>query len=123
RCSGANTGRACSPRRMPRALLVLVALGVLAVPSVGADRPGARTTTTTLPAPPPGPNLATAREALLVAQDQLRSAGAGKPDVYGGHRKLALELVNTALEQVESGLRLAQEAARAAQEKETQKPK
>jgi hypothetical protein len=107
---------------MPRALLALAVLGVLAVPSVGADRPGARTTTTTLPAPPPDPNLATAREALLVAQDQLRSAGAGKPDVYGGHRKLALELVNTALEQVESGLRLAQEAARAAQEKEKQKP-
>jgi hypothetical protein len=103
---------------MSRALLVLAVLGVLALPSLGADRPGARTTTTTLPAPPPDPNLATAREALLVAQDQLRTAGADKPDVYGGHRKLALELVNTALEQVESGLRVAQEAARAAQERQ-----
>jgi len=103
---------------MPRALLVLAVLGVLAVPSVGADRPGSRTTTTTLPAPPPDPNLATAREALLVAQEQLRTAGVGKPDVYGGHRKLALELVNTALEQVESGLRVSGEAARAAQERQ-----
>ena len=103
---------------MPRALLVLAVLGVLAVPSVGADRPGARTTTTTMPAPPPDPNMATARDALLVAQEQLRAAGTGKPDVYGGHRKLALELVNTALEQVESGLRIAGEAARAAQERQ-----
>jgi hypothetical protein len=104
---------------MPRALLVLAVLGVLAVPSVGADRPGARTTTTTtLPAPPPDPNLTAARDALLVAQDQLRTAGVGKTDVYGGHRKLALELVNTALEQVESGLRVAGEAARAAQERQ-----
>jgi hypothetical protein len=102
---------------MPRALLVLAVLGVLAVPSPGADRPGARTTTT-MPAPPPDPNMATARDALLVAQEQLRTAGAGKPDVYGGHRKLALELVNTALEQVESGLRVAGEAARAAQERQ-----
>jgi hypothetical protein len=109
---------------MPRALLALAVLGVLAGPSVAADRPATRTTTT-IPAPPPDPNLAAAREALLVAQDQLRTAGAGKPEVYGGHRKLALELVNTALEQVESGLRAAaEEAARRAleaQQKATQK--
>ena len=109
---------------MPHALLALAVLGVLAVPALAADRPASRTTTTTtIPAPPPDPNLATAREALLVAQDQLRVAGTGKPDVYGGHRKLALELVNTAIEQVDNGLRAAaEEAARRALEAQQQKP-
>jgi len=103
---------------MPRAPLALIVVAVLAVPSFAAERRAARaTTTTTLPAFPPDPNLAAARDALLVAQEQLRIAGTGKPDVYGGHRKLALELVNTALEQVDNGLRVAaEEAARKARE-------
>ncbi len=110
---------------MPRVVSALVLLGVLAVPCFAADRAASRTTTTTLPAPPPDPNLAAARDALLVAQDQLRTAGAGKPDVYGGHRKLALELVNTALEQVEGGLRSAAEdaAKRALEAKRKAAPK
>jgi hypothetical protein len=107
---------------MPRALLALAVLGVLAVTSIAADRPASRTTTTTIPTPPPDPNLATAREALLVAQDQLRIAGTGKPDVYGGHRKLALELVNTAIEQVDNGLRAAAEEAVRRELEAKQKP-
>jgi hypothetical protein len=80
---------------MPRALLALAFVTALAVPSFAADRPAPKAAAPPTPAVPPDPNLATAREALLVAQEQLRIAGAGKPDVYGGHRKLALELVNT----------------------------
>src|SRR5262245_38626028 len=109
--AGDNEHRSCSARRMPRVLQVLAASAVLVLPSLGAG-------------PPPSPpvvvdiNLAAAREALVVAQEHLRVAGSGKPDEYGGHRKLALELVNTALEQVDAGLRIAaeEEAARRAKE-------
>jgi hypothetical protein len=63
------------------------------------------------PAPTPDVHLATARDALVVAQDQLRLAATGKTEAYGDHRRLALELVNTALAEVDTGLRLALEAA------------
>jgi hypothetical protein len=91
---------------MIRALLVPAAITVLSLRTLAAE-----------PAPPtssppfPDPGLAIAREALLTAQQQLRLSGTGKPDEYGGHRKLALELVNTALEQVEAGLKVAAEEA------------
>ncbi len=90
---------------------VLAALAGLALRSLAAGAPPPA------PAPPPDAHLAAARDALVVAQEHLRTAGAGKPDAYGDHRKLALELVNTALEQVEAGLRIAaEEAARRAKE-------
>jgi hypothetical protein len=101
------------PRRSVLALGAFTALALppLATVVVPADR-GVPT-----PAPFVEPNLAAARDALLVAQEQLRLAGSGKPEVYGGHRKLALQLVNTALEQVDAGLRVAaEEAAQRAQE-------
>jgi hypothetical protein len=107
---------------MPRALLALAFVTALAVPSFAADRPAPKAAAPPTPAVPPDPNLATAREALIVAQEQLRIAGAGKPDVYGGHRKLALELVNTALEQVDNGLRLAAEEAARREREAKQKP-
>jgi len=103
---------------MTRALPVLAAIVVLAVPGFAAEAPPAAATV------PPDASLVAAREALLVAQQHLRIAGTAKPDEYGGHRKLALELVNTALEQVDSGLRVAAEAAakreQAAKEKQAQ---
>jgi hypothetical protein len=93
------------------ALLVLAAITVPGLPAVAAEP--------AVPAPSaplPDPSLAVAREALLAAQQQLRIAGTGKPDEYGGHTKLALQLVNTALEQVDAGLKVAaEEAARRAQ--------
>jgi hypothetical protein len=104
---------------MPRALLALAAIITLAAPTLAADRraPAAA------PPPPPAPHLAAARDALVVAQEQLRVAGTGKADVYGDHRKLALELVNTALEQVDAGLRIAaEEAARRESEAKQKRP-
>jgi hypothetical protein len=91
---------------MIRALLALAAITVLSVRALAAE-PAAQTS-----APPfPDPSLAIAREALLTAQQQLRLSGNAKPDQYGGHRKLALELVNTALEQVDAGLKVAADEA------------
>jgi hypothetical protein len=91
---------------MIRALLALAAITVLSVRALAAE-PAPQTS-----GPPlPDPSLAIAREALLTAQQQLRISGTGKPDEYGGHRKLALELVNTAIEQVEAGLKVAAEEA------------
>lgn len=92
---------------MLRALLALAALLVLGVSAPAADRPAQPAP----PQPPPEAHLAAARDALVVAQEHLRVAGAGKSAVYGDHRKLALELVNTALDQVDAGLRLAAEEA------------
>ena len=67
--------------------------------------------------PPPDPNLTGARAALVAAQEHLRLADTGKKDQYGAHRKLALELVNTAISEVDAGLRIAaDEAARKARE-------
>jgi hypothetical protein len=97
--------------RMPRALLALATALLLVGPLRAADPPP------TGHAPSPDINLATARDALVVAQEQLRLAGSGKSEVYGDHRKLALELVNTALVEVDAGLRLAAaEAERLAKE-------
>jgi len=97
--------------RMPRALLALATAFLLVAPLRAADPPP------TDQAPSPDINLATARDALVVAQEQLRLAGSGKSEVYGDHRKLALELVNTALVEVDAGLRLAAaEAERLAKE-------
>jgi hypothetical protein len=105
-----------------RPVLAIGAIAALALPPlatvvVPADRAA--------PSPPPfiEPNLAAARDALLVAQEQLGLAGSGKAEVYGGHRKLALQLVNTALEQVDAGLRVAaEEAAQREQEAAAKKP-
>ena len=91
---------------MIRALLVLAAITVLSLRALAAE-PAPQPSSPPLP----DPSLAIAREALLTAQQQLRISGTGKPDEYGGHRKLALELVNTALEQVEAGLKAAAEEA------------
>ena len=67
--------------------------------------------------PPPDPNLTGARAALVAAQEHLRLAETGKKDQYGTHRKLALELVNTAISEVDAGLRsAAEDAARKARE-------
>jgi hypothetical protein len=90
---------------MIRALLALAAITVLPLRGLAADP-------VQTPNPPfPDPSLAIAREALLTAQQQLRLSGNAKPDQYGGHRKLALELVNTALEQVDAGLKVAADEA------------
>jgi hypothetical protein len=90
---------------MIRALLVLAAITVLSLRVLSAEP-------VQTPGPPfPDPSLAIAREALLTAQQQLRLSDSVKPDPYGGHRKLALELVNTALEQVDAGLKVAAEEA------------
>jgi len=89
---------------MIRALLALAAITVLPLRGLAADP-------VQTPPPFPDPSLAIAREALLTAQQQLRISGTAKPDQYGGHRKLALELVNTALEQVDAGLKVAAEEA------------
>ncbi len=105
---------------MPRALLALAAIIVLAAPTRAADR---RAPAAAPAPPPPALHLAAARDALVVAQEHLRDAGAGKTDVYGDHRKLALELVNTALEQVDAGLRIAaEEAARREREAKQKRP-
>ncbi len=73
------------------------------------------------PAPTPHVHLATARDALVIAQEQLRLAATGKTELYGDHRHLALELVNTALAEVDTGLRLAlEEAERQAAERQAQ---
>ena len=102
--------------RMPRAVLALATALLLVAPLRAADAPPVGQ------APSPDVNLATARDALVVAQEQLRLAGSGKSAVYGDHRKLALELVNTALVEVDAGLRLAaaeaERLAKEAQEKE-----
>lgn len=90
---------------MPRAVFALAIALLLVAPLRAADPPPADQP------PSPDVNLATARDALVVAQEQLRLAGSGKSDVYGDHRKLALELVNTALVEVDAGLRLAAEEA------------
>jgi hypothetical protein len=92
-------------RRMRRAPLVLATALLLVAPLPAADVPP------TDQAVSPDINLATARDALVVAQDQLRLAGSGKSEVFGDHRRLALELVNTALAEVDAGLRLAAEEA------------
>jgi hypothetical protein len=104
---------------MTRALPALALSGMLHLVSALAANPPAP------PSPPPDPSLANAREALVVAQEHLRQTGAAKRDEYGGHRKLALELVNTAIEQVDAGLRVAaEEAARREREaKEAQQKK
>ncbi len=94
---------------MIRAFLGVVAIALLAAPVPGADQP--------IPSPPPDVHLAAAREALVAAQERLRLADTGKKDEYGGHRRLALEMVNTALVEVDAGLRVAaDEAARKARE-------
>lgn len=103
--AGDNARGPCSAARMRRVPLAFVAAMGLAIAGHAADRPGAPTP----PAPPPDASLAAARDALIVAQDALRAAGGGKAVVYGDHRKLALELVNTALQQVDTSLRLAAE--------------
>jgi hypothetical protein len=90
---------------MRRALLALATALLLVTPLPGADPPP------TDQAVSPDINLATARDALVVAQEQLRLAGSGKSEVFGDHRRLALELVNTALVEVDAGLRLAAEEA------------
>jgi hypothetical protein len=90
---------------MIRALLALAAITVLTLRVLSAE-PAVQS-----PPPFPDPSLALAREALLSAQQQLRLSSTGKPDEYGGHRKLALELVNTALEQVDAGIKVAAEEA------------
>jgi hypothetical protein len=105
---------------MPRALLAFAAATVLAVAAHAADRPTAAEPPLAVP---PEPHLAAAHDALLVAREHLGITGASKNDGYGGHRKLALELVNTALEQVEAGLRIAaEEAARREAEAKRQAP-
>jgi hypothetical protein len=75
--------------------------------------------------PPPDPNLSGARAALVAAQEHLRLADTGKKDQYGAHRKLALELVNTAISEIDAGLRIAADdaarKAREAKEAETRK--
>ena len=77
--------------------------------------------------PPPDPNLTGARAALVAAQEHLRLADTGKKDQYGTHRKLALELVNTAISEVDAGLRIAADQAarkaREAKEAESRKKK
>jgi hypothetical protein len=94
---------------MPRAVFPLAIALALAAFVRAADPP----------APTPDVHLATARDALVVAQDQLRLAATGKSEVYGDHRRLALELVNTALAEVDTGLRLAlEEAGRQAAERQ-----
>ena len=85
----------------PRVTLTLAALVVCVALLRAADAPPAAQ------APSPDVNLATARDALVVAQEQLRLAGSGKSEIYGDHRRLALELVNTALVEVDAGLKLA----------------
>lgn len=95
---------------MIRAFLGLVAVALLAARVPAADQP-------IIPSPPPDVHLSAAREALIAAQERLRLADTGKKDEYGGHRKLALEMVNTALVEVDAGLRVAaEEAARKARE-------
>lgn len=98
---------------MLRVALAMALLTIAVSVPVAAPPP----TPATPPAPSADVNLATARDALLIAQEQLRLADRGAKQEYGGHRKLALELVNTALQQVDAGLRLAaEESARKAQE-------
>ena len=94
---------------MLRAILTLAALALLGASPPAVNQP--------VPAPPPDPNLTGARAALVAAQEQLRLADTGKKGEYGAHRKLALELVNTAIAEVDAGLRVAaEEAARKARE-------
>jgi len=101
---------------MPRASLALAALLLLAASLRAADPP---------PLPPPpaaldvtlDAHLANARDALVVAQEQLRRADTAKPDpaatpdLWGDYRRLTLELVNTALVEVDAGLHLLREEA------------
>lgn len=103
---------------MPRVTLTLAALFVCVALLRAADPPPAAQV------PSPDVNLATARDALVVAQEQLRLAGSGKSEIYGDHRRLALELVNTALVEVDAGLKLAaEEAERLAKEAKEAKEK
>src|SRR5262249_19656751 len=96
---------------MIRAVLGLAVVSLLAAAVPAVDHP------IPIPTPPPHGRLAAARGALLPAQERLRLADTGKKDEYGGHRKLALELVNTALVEVDAGLKVvADEAARKARE-------
>ena len=96
-------------RAMIRAVLGLAVVSLLAAPVPAVDQP--------IPTLPPDAHLTAAREALVAAQERLRLADTGKKDEYGGHRKLALELVNTALVEVDAGLKVvADDAARKARE-------
>lgn len=87
----------------------MAAVALVAASAPAVDQP--------IPTLPPDVHLTAAREALVAAQERLRLADTGKKDEYGGHRKLALEMVNTALAEVDAGLRAAaEEAARKARE-------